>query len=72
MLYRDIEFTVVRSLSPACWRWMVVLDHTEKAGREPLRELALLRARKFIDRLVESRQEATEQAEIKKASAQTP
>ena len=56
----EIEFTVVRSLSPACWKWTVVLGHTEKAGKEPVREPEILRAKKFIDKLIKSRQQAAE------------
>jgi hypothetical protein len=60
MLYRGIEFIVVRSLSPAGWKWTVASGDAEKAGQEPVRELAILRARKFIDRLTESRQQPAE------------
>jgi hypothetical protein len=65
MLYRDVEFAAVRLLSPACWKWTIVLGHAEKRQGASSRTSDPA-GQKFIDRLIESYQEAAESAEIKK------
>ena len=55
MEYRGIPFTLVRTLAPNGWKWAVKLDHKQKSGEHVDRNVAIQRAKAFIDRLVEQR-----------------
>jgi hypothetical protein len=55
MEHRGIPFTLVRTLAPNGWRWAVRLDHKQKFGQHIDKNVAVQRAKAFIDRLLERR-----------------
>lgn len=57
MEHRGIPFTLVRTLSPNGWKWAVKLDHQQKFGEHTDRNVAIQRAKAFIDRLVDRQKE---------------
>jgi hypothetical protein len=58
MQHRGIEFKVVKTRSPAGWMWVVEVSSTEKeVGTHRDRDVAIRRAKKFIDELVGRREQ---------------
>lgn len=55
MEYRGIPFTLVRTLAPNGWRWAVKLDDKQKSGVHADRNVAIQRAKTFINGLVDKR-----------------
>jgi hypothetical protein len=55
MEYRGIPFTLVGTLAPNGWRWAVKLDHKQKFDEHIDKNVAIQRAKAFIDRVVERR-----------------
>ena len=49
MEYRGMSFTLVRTLAPNGWRWAVQLDDMQKSGEHADRNVAIQRAKAFID-----------------------
>jgi hypothetical protein len=58
--HRGIEFKVVRTLSPAAWKWVVKLDHAERSGTVRDHDTAMLRAKQVIDEAIKKRERAGE------------
>ena len=58
MNYRDKDFTVVRSLSPKGWKWSVNLGHKDASGTQFDRESAICRAKRYIDELINKREQS--------------
>ena len=52
MEYRGFHFSVVQSVAPKGWRWIVQADAAEKAGISINRDMAIRSAQKFIDALI--------------------
>lgn len=55
MEHRGIPFALVRTLAPSGWKWTVKWDHKEKFGEHGDRNVAIQRAKAFIDGLVDRR-----------------
>ncbi len=58
MEHRGVPFALVRTLAPNGWKWAVKLDHKQKFGEHADRNVAIQRAKAFIDRLIERRKAA--------------
>jgi hypothetical protein len=61
MEYRGIEFSVVQSLSPKGWKWIIRLGDTEKlGGTQHDRRSAIARAKQFIDDFIAKKERSLE------------
>ncbi len=54
MEHRGVGFTVVQTLSPAAWRWIVKAGAAEKSGLHIDRNVAIRRAKKCIDEFIKT------------------
>lgn len=56
MEYRGFHFSVVQTVAPKGWRWIVQAGATEKAGTSLNRDMAIRSAHKVIDALIRLRE----------------
>jgi hypothetical protein len=56
MQHRGVEYQVVRTIVKS-WRWSVKKDHTEKIGTTETREIAVRRAHRFIDEMLDKQEQ---------------
>jgi hypothetical protein len=62
MEYKAIEFEIIRTTNPCCWKWVVFLDATKtRTGIALTRADAVLDAEFAIEKALESRQRRLEQ-----------
>jgi hypothetical protein len=59
MKYRGADYTVVRTLSPAGWRWALQRGAYEKNGTADSFESSVMLVKWFVDNLIKSRPETT-------------
>ena len=56
MEYRDIEYQLVQTADPCCWKWTIFLDATRtRTGISLTRADAVLDAERAIDAFLEKR-----------------
>ena len=62
MEYKAIEFEIIQTTNPCCWKWVVFLDVTKtRTGIALTRADAVLDAEFAIEKALESRQRRLEQ-----------
>lgn len=62
MEYKAIQFEIIQTTSPCCWKWVVFLDATKtRTGIALTRADAVLDAEFAIEKAVESRQRCLKQ-----------
>jgi hypothetical protein len=57
MEYRGVEYEVVQTITNT-WRWSVKRDDLDKTGTATNRNIAIIRAQRFIDELIKVRAKA--------------
>ena len=62
MEYKAIQFEIIQTTNPCCWKWVVFLDATKtRTGIALTRADAVLDAESAIEKAVESRQRCLKQ-----------
>ena len=66
MEYKAIQFEIIQTTNPCCWKWVVFLDATRtRTGIALTRADAVLDAEFAIEKALESRQRSARHARLK-------